>query len=88
MSWHIHGQVDGPAGVKDLEPDEPIDQRERAQVKRAREIAVSLLKGPHAGKAGPYLVTLAGHVSAGEPNEPEAHLTVSVAHDNSAPTGD
>lgn len=85
MSWHIHGQVDGPAGVKDLEPDEPVAGRERSQVKRARELAVLILKGATVTKAGPYLVTLAGHVADGTPSGPEAHLTVSVAHDNSTP---
>jgi hypothetical protein len=87
VSWHVAGQVAGPAGVADLEPAEgaePHGRAEHAQLKEARSVAAALLKAGRAGKKGPFLIALGGHVSTGEPGEPEQHLTVSVAHHNSA----
>jgi hypothetical protein len=87
MSWHVAGQVAGPAAVKDLQPvegAEPRGRAEKAQLEQARKIATDLLKAGRAGKKGPFLVALGGHVATGQAGEPEAHLTVSVAHDNSA----
>jgi hypothetical protein len=85
MSWHVAGQVTGPAGIDKLEPIEdaqPHGRTEKAQLAEARKIAKAALK--YAGKRGPYLVAMAGHAATGQEGEPEAHLTVSVAHDNSS----
>lgn len=85
MSWHVHGQVAGPAGVADLEPVNgaaPRGAAEKAQLAEAKKIAAALLKAKRAGAKGPFLVSLAGHATTGK-REPPPHVTVSVARDNS-----
>lgn len=88
MSWHVYGQVDGPAGIAKLEPAhgaEPQGRAEQAQLADARKVAQDLLKSKRAGAKGPFLVSLAGHVPAGKgTGQAAASVTVSVAHDNSA----